>query len=328
MRRYQFVAVLLSLAAAIALTCQAAPAEGDAAVVEAREALRRGDRARLQALRQVVLQSGHPLAGWVDYWELSSRLPQATAEEVDAFYGRWGGSYVEDRLRNDWLLELGRRRDWSAFARDLPRFRMNDDREVRCYAQLVELQAGRVAREAALQAWQAQRDGDDGCQLLAQAMRDAGVLGTHDIWAQLRGATEAGRQRSARHAAMLLGADVARAVELLFDSPARFLTRQPPGSAQAAMLSALAAVRMANNDPAAAAHQLESPWARTLKPDAAAAAWGAVARQAALRQAPEAAAYAERALQWLGRHSGPGEGRPLSDDTLEIGRASCRERVS
>ena len=40
------------------------------------------------------------------------------------------GTYVEDRLRNDWLLELGRRRDWAAFARDFPRFRMNDDREV------------------------------------------------------------------------------------------------------------------------------------------------------------------------------------------------------
>ena len=47
---------------------------------------------------------------------------------------RWSGSYVEDRLRNDWLLELGKRRDWANFTREFPRFRMNDDREVTCYA--------------------------------------------------------------------------------------------------------------------------------------------------------------------------------------------------
>ena len=38
------------------------------------------------------------------------------ADELDAFYARWPGTYVEDRLRNDWLLELGKRRDWVNFA--------------------------------------------------------------------------------------------------------------------------------------------------------------------------------------------------------------------
>ena len=51
-----------------------------------------------------------------------------------AFAERWRGTYVEDRLRNDWLLELGRRRDWANFNAEFPRFRMNDDREVTCYA--------------------------------------------------------------------------------------------------------------------------------------------------------------------------------------------------
>ena len=36
------------------------------------------------------------------------------------------------------LLLLGRRGDWATFATELPRFRMNDDREVRCYALLVQ----------------------------------------------------------------------------------------------------------------------------------------------------------------------------------------------
>ena len=40
-----------------------------------------------------------------------ARIKELTVDEVEAFYARWPGSYVEDRLRNDWLLELGRRRD-------------------------------------------------------------------------------------------------------------------------------------------------------------------------------------------------------------------------
>ena len=44
---------------------------------------------------------------WVDYWELSNRLGDAQQAEIDAFAQRWTGTYVEDRLRNDWLLELG-----------------------------------------------------------------------------------------------------------------------------------------------------------------------------------------------------------------------------
>jgi soluble lytic murein transglycosylase len=45
---------------------------------------------------------------WVDYWELNNRLVEAKTDELEAFYARWPGSYVEDRLRNDWLLELGK----------------------------------------------------------------------------------------------------------------------------------------------------------------------------------------------------------------------------
>ena len=52
--------------------------------------------------------------------------------EADAFFARWPDSYVADRGRNDWLLELGRRQDWETFLRIQPQFRMADDREVNC----------------------------------------------------------------------------------------------------------------------------------------------------------------------------------------------------
>ena len=118
----------------------------DAAVVDAREALRKKDRSRLAADRAATLAANHPLAMWVDYWELTNRLGEAQQAEVTSFAARWNATYVEDRLRNDWLLELGKRRDWANFAAEFPRFRMNDDREVTCYALLVDHLGGKDVR--------------------------------------------------------------------------------------------------------------------------------------------------------------------------------------
>ena len=158
---------------AVALPAAAQATGADASIVDAREAARKRDRNRLLAARTAATAAQHPLLPWVEYWELNSRLAEARIDEVEAFYARWAGSYVEDRLRNDWLLQLGKRREWSAFARDFTRFRMNDDREVTCYWLFTEHLAGRDVQASAREAWWAQRDNDDGCNLLATAMVDA-----------------------------------------------------------------------------------------------------------------------------------------------------------
>ena len=101
---------------------------GDDTVLQAREALRKKDRAQLASLSRSLNATSHPLTQWVEYWELNLRLGGAQASEVQAFLSRWSGTYVEDRLRNDWLLEAGRRRDWASVRLEHPRFRMNDDR--------------------------------------------------------------------------------------------------------------------------------------------------------------------------------------------------------
>jgi soluble lytic murein transglycosylase len=53
---------------------------------------------------------------------------------------------------------------------------MNDDREVSCYALLVDHLGGKDVREAALAAWLAQREADDGCALMATTLYEAKVL--------------------------------------------------------------------------------------------------------------------------------------------------------
>ena len=62
-------------------------------VLEAREALRRRDRERLAATRNAAMDVRHPLAVWLDYWELGNRLAEVQQDELEAFYARWPGSY-------------------------------------------------------------------------------------------------------------------------------------------------------------------------------------------------------------------------------------------
>ena len=96
-----------------------------------RAAYSKGDSATLSRL--LPLAQGLQLEPWAAYWELKARLETATPQEVHAFLQRYAGTYQEDRLRNDWLLLLGKRQDWSAFAEHALQFRMQDDRQVRCY---------------------------------------------------------------------------------------------------------------------------------------------------------------------------------------------------
>ncbi len=311
-RRLARTAACAALSVAAALPAIAATQVKDEAIVDAREALRKKDRTRLAALRQAVVTANHPLAGWVDYWDLGSRLNEVQQTDLDAFYARWPGSYVEDRLRNDWLQELGRRRDWANFNREHPRFRMNDDREVTCYALLNQHLAGQDVKAAARAAWYAQRELDDGCNLLASTLFDARLLSPADVWREVRLSVEFNRVRPARAAAGFVDANAATAVHDLFDNPARYLKRRVDLKAPLQKeLSMLAVVRLAASDPESAAAELE-PLQKHLTGEQLAWAWAVTAKQAALKLLPQAADMAQRA--WRAQ-------RPLgvpqwSDDAL------------
>ncbi len=271
-----------------------AGASTDNPVVAAREALRLKDAPRLAAAASAVNAAGHPLAQWVEYWELLNRLPQAQQAELDAFYARWSGSYVEDRLRNDWLLELGRRRDWARVTTEFPRFRMNDDREVTCYALLAQHAAGEDVRIAGRDAWFAQRDLDDGCNLLAGTLFEAGRLPADAVWRKAQLAVEFGRVRAVRAATALLGPAPDKAAAELLANPARYLARQRSVSDEA-QLELLALMRLAASDPEQAASLLDAGWTRRLPRATAATAWAHVAKQSALKQLPQAADQARQA---------------------------------
>ncbi len=279
-------------------------------VVMARVAFERRDRATLVALRERLAAAGHPLAMWPDYWELSLRLRQARQAELDAFYARWPGTAVEDRLRREWILERGKHKDMGTLAIELPRVRAledrGDDREVECYALLLRHQGGEDVSERARELWFAQREADHGCAQLVDKLYQARQLGRDDVWARARLAAEQGRRYPAQHAIGLLRSVRPETVHQVFLQPGRFLARRSShASADEAELTVLAIIRLGARHPQQAALALADARSSALPRSGVAHAWAALAREAAMDGLPVALEWYQRA-QDVALGAGPG----------------------
>jgi soluble lytic murein transglycosylase len=289
--------LLLLLGTALLGSRAQAQNAGDDVLLQMKQAFQRGDKARLSAL--LPLAQGNPLEPWAAYWELKARLPDATPDEVQAFFARYPGTYQEDRLRNDWLLQTGQRRDWDNFLAAAPGFRMNDDPQVRCYAILVD--SLRNAAPTAAQAaevrrnWFGQRDLDDGCLTAADRMIGAGLMSPNDAWKKARLSIEAGRPQAARAAVLLVAPDSIALFDQMNANPAKFLASRGTAVARSRReLVVLALLKLNQSDPSVAAFQMGTKWEPTLSTEERNWVWGAIGRQFATRLAPEANDYYAR----------------------------------
>ena len=266
---------------------------GDTLILEMNQAFKRGDKSRLSQL--LPRAKGHALEPWAAYWELKARLNEASAPEVQDFITRYAGSYQEDRLRNDWLLLLGQRRDWTNFAAEHPQYRMGDDKEVRCYALLVEhlknpadlinptLNSARIAADVKKN-WFSQRDADDGCTAAAERLVGSKNLTADDVWQKARLATEANRPRAARDAVAIISPESVGLLNELLSSPAKFLEEKTIAIRKTRKeLIALALVKMASTDAEGAAHMMETKWASQLTSEERNWVWGVIGKQTATR---------------------------------------------
>ncbi len=297
----QLLRAILTPLVAAAVLATAAPLvqaqnRGDDTLLEMQQAFRKGDRKKLEQLLPAA--RGHVLEPWAAYWELKLRLAEATPQEVQDFLQRYAGTYQEDRLRNDWLLLLGQRRDWGRFAEQHPSYRMSDDREVRCYALLIDHIKGQPAgaADAAVNEvrrnWYALRDADDGCTHAASELYSAKKLSTLDIWRKARLAVDANRARAVRYAVEIAAPDALQELKLALDAPSKFLLSKATARGKMRQeLVLLALIKLAGSDPESAAYQLDSKWGVHLSPEERNWAWGAIGKSAALKLSDEAPGY-------------------------------------
>lgn len=287
---------LLFSFAAFATVSQPAAAQNsnDDVLLQMKQAAQRGDKARLTAL--LPQARGHVLEPWAAYWEMKARLQDVSLPELQEFLARYAGTYQEDRLRNDWLLLAGQRRDWNGFTSLHPAFRMNDDAQVRCYAVLIEtLQSGTATQgqaEEVRRNWFGQRDLDDGCLTAADRMISARMMSPNDAWKKARLAIEANRPQAARAAIMLVAPDAIPLFDEMNANVGKFLASRAVVAAKSRReLVVLALIKMANSDPETAASQFDVKWSPMLSAEERNWLWGTMGRQAAIKLSPLANNY-------------------------------------
>lgn len=292
----------------VAILAPAAPAvpdaerEQDAVFAQLRDAARKNDANRAAELAARL--PNYAIPSYVDYYRLKPRLRDASNEEVLDFLKRYQGSAIADRLRNDWLLELGRKRDWFNFDRELPQFVKNDDYQVKCYALLSRALKGQnVAAEARALLDNPPLYGDACAALMAQ-LAQSGQFTTADLLAQLRLAGQMHATGPSRRIALLLNGSDTRAAQAV-DLPAVAMARGIGSTRVEHEIYLVAIGRMARTSMKLATVALNKN-AATLSAEEQAIGWSNVALAASLTLAPEAWDYWQRAA-----------GAPLSWDQLE-----------
>ena len=297
----QFQAILTSLAfAALAILAptSVAQAQGrdssyyDSTLTEMAQAYKARDRKRLSSLLPQL--RGYVLEPWGAYWELSARLDQASPSELQDFFTRFGGSYQEDRLRADWLLQLGRNRDWASFNREFPKYRMQDDKSLRCYGLLTDhLASAADVNAAVLQTWLSLKDADEGCAAAAEQLVKDHSMMPAAVWPRARLGFENDRLRVATQAVGILNEGWAATLAAIYTSPAKYLNDKLTAlRPQTREFVALAIIRLAYLDPDAAVVEVNHlRWRAQLTQEERSWIWGVIGKRAAMKMSNSAVGY-------------------------------------
>jgi soluble lytic murein transglycosylase len=291
--KFRRILTLLSAMAMTGLWVWPAQAQnrGDEVLLEMQQAFRKNDAKRLSAL--LPQARGHVLEPLAAYWDMRTRLDTAPASEIRSFLNTYAGSYYEDRLRNDWLQQLGKRRDWANFTAEYPRFRMRDDREVRCYALATEAMNSKAdVAEEALRLWYAQREADDGCTYVAEHLHSGRQIQALDLWRKARIAMDANRPRAAQAAVDIEAPRLSEQVALIHADPAKYLDKRILAITRSRKeLAVLALIRLAAKDPDQAADLLSRRWSIQLSQEERNWTWAVIGKQSAQKLQDNAASY-------------------------------------
>jgi soluble lytic murein transglycosylase len=306
MKRRLCARTFLALLALVLFLPQGLAAPGDAQVLEAREAFRKGDEKAL--LRSQEALKGHELEPYVGYWGLRLRLDEATPADIIAFLDRWPDTLAAEKLRLDWIKQLGKRKDWDNLAREYASLEQPDT-EASCFSlQARQAKKGDLLAEDALRLWLGGGELPASCRPVMDALVVSHRITADGVWARIRRAMESRRGDQAREAAIYLNdAPSKKQLDDVLASPELFLNRLKPTFAtrrSTRELALIALARLGHSDPQKAARRLE-----TLRDRFSSAergyVYGQLGWQGAWHHAPEAVAWYKAA-----------EDTPLSEEQL------------
>ena len=188
-----------------------APAEitdTDRMFIDLREAAKKNDVFRTQQLSSNLVN--YPFDDYVAYFRIKPQLFDSAGgarndygadSQVVAFLNQYQGTALADRMRNDWLLVLGKRKDWARFDTEYAKFVLDDDTQVKCYSLLSKLAQGENPTKLAIDSRTVLLDPrywGQACQELVPALVAAGGMSPLEAKAIGRAASEKGFDTMAR----------------------------------------------------------------------------------------------------------------------------------
>ena len=249
-----------------------------------RDAARREDASSAAELADRL--PNYAIPSYVDYYRLKSHLKDASSTEIRDYLQRYNGSAIADRMRNDWLLLLGRQRDFATFDEQYPLFKLDDDTQLKCYSLLSRAIKGEQVANTARQLLTSPKDYGEACTTLIASLAQAGQFTDGDLWAQVRLASEVNQPMVARRIGALTQASDKDLVQAIEKAP--LVIAQSVGATPTArQLFIVALGRAARTSPEQAAGALMNVESRFTAEEKA-LGWAQIALQASLKLMPEA----------------------------------------
>lgn len=264
----------------------------------ARDAARQGNLNKLADL--IARTDGGTLEPYPRYWLLSAQIDSMPPERILEFLDRYQGSYLGDRLRGDWLRQLGKTGDWERFEAEWPKLvSWEAASDLHCYRLQLAVARGERARFAEARGlWFNAKPLPEPCGPVFDALFEQGLLNQDDVWSRIRLALQNG---SAEFAIQLLprlsradGLNV-RSVREMASRADRALPRTDLASRGGREL-ALYAITQAGRRNVEAGRQLLERLAPRLPEADRRYAWSRIAWLAARKQHPESLAWFRRGL--------------------------------
>jgi soluble lytic murein transglycosylase len=182
--------------------------DADRMFIDLREAARKNDVFRAQQLSSNL--AAYPFDDYVTYFSIKPQLfdsgggprsDYSADSQVIAFLNQYQGTALADRMRNDWLLVLGKRKDWARFDVEYAKFVLDDDTQVKCYSLLSKLSQGENPTKLAIDSRSVLLDPSNfgqACQELVPSLVAAGGMTPSEARAIGRAASERGFDTMAR----------------------------------------------------------------------------------------------------------------------------------
>jgi soluble lytic murein transglycosylase len=278
---------ILAFAVAATPAVQAKPrasyASPDAAFMALREAARDNDAQGAAAIAQQL--SSYDVPSYIAYYQLKPRISSAPEAEIRDFLERYKGSAIADRLRNDWLLSLGYRRNWALFDEQYPLFVVNDDLQVKCYNLTSKALKGQKVAQDARALLQSPKDYGAPCADLIGTLLANGQFTEDDVWAQVRLAGETNNSAAARRIGALLHVPEKTLTQAI-DLPALAIARGAGDDAKEHNVYLVALGRFAKTSHNLAALSLQRA-EKKLGPAEEKIGWAQIALQASLSCCPK-----------------------------------------